>query len=103
MEHTAHLVDTRVPLYNLTGAQDALERAYGEENVITEKFSFAEMSRVFRTCQLYDYASHRWLTFDGVPTTAPRVLERESLYAALARAPLHDGRERKNNYSAIHP
>jgi len=78
MEHTAHHVDTRVPLYNLTGAQDALEQAYGEENVITEKFSFSGMSRVFRTCQLYDYASHRWLTFDGVPTTSPRLLEREA-------------------------
>ena len=32
----------------------------------------------FRTCQLYDYARHQWLSFDGTPTTAPRVLEAEA-------------------------
>ena len=76
MEHTAHHVDTRVPLYNLTAAQDALEEAFGAENVITERFSFKGMSRTFRACQLYDYGLHRWLTFDGVPTTDARYLGR---------------------------
>jgi omega-6 fatty acid desaturase (delta-12 desaturase) len=75
MEHTAHHVDTRVPLYNLTNAQDRLEQVFGAENVVTERFSFAGMSATFRTCQLYDYDSHRWLTFDGVPTTPPRSLD----------------------------
>jgi omega-6 fatty acid desaturase (delta-12 desaturase) len=74
MEHTAHHVDTRVPLYNLTAAQATLESAFGEENVITVPFSLAGMSRTFRACQLYDFEAHRWLTFDGVPTSESRVL-----------------------------
>jgi acyl-lipid omega-6 desaturase (Delta-12 desaturase) len=79
MEHTAHHVDTRVPLYNLTDAQAAVEQAYGESNVIVERFSFRGMSNTFRCCQLYDYDRHQWLSFDGIPTTPPRSLEREGL------------------------
>jgi omega-6 fatty acid desaturase (delta-12 desaturase) len=78
MEHTAHHVDTRVPLYHLAGAQRAVEAAYGEENVIVEPFSFAGMTRTFRACQLYDYRAHRWLSFDGEPTTPARSLAAEA-------------------------
>ena len=77
MEHTAHHVDTRVPLYNLTSAQDAIEEAFGEENVITERFSLSGLSRTLRVCQLYDYEQHCWMSFDGVPTTDARRLESE--------------------------
>ena len=83
MEHTAHHVDTKVPLYNLTDAQDAIEAAYGKENVIVEPFSFRGMSRTFRTCQLYDYRNHQWLSFDGIPTTSPRALEQEAAAASM--------------------
>ena len=82
MEHTAHHVDTKVPLYRLTNAQDAIEAAFGEENVITERFTFAGMNRTFRTCQLYDYDAHRWLSFDGAPTTDARSLEAEAQWHA---------------------
>jgi omega-6 fatty acid desaturase (delta-12 desaturase) len=82
MEHTAHHVDTRVPLYNLADAQRAVEAAYGEENVIVERFTFAGVARTFGACQLYDYEAHRWLSFDGRPTTEPRALAAE---AAAAR------------------
>jgi omega-6 fatty acid desaturase (delta-12 desaturase) len=78
MEHTAHHVDTRIPLYHLNDAQHAVEEAFGTERVITEQFSFAGMSRVFRDCQLYDYDAHRWLTFAGTPTTTPRELAVEA-------------------------
>jgi len=81
MEHTAHHVDTRVPLYNLTDAQDALEEAFGEENVITERFSLRGMTETFRTCQLYDYERHQWLSFDGSPTTEARCLDDEAASA----------------------
>jgi omega-6 fatty acid desaturase (delta-12 desaturase) len=77
MEHTAHHVDPKVPLYRLTNAQDALEATFGEENVIRERFSFAGMSATLATCQLYDYDEHRWLSFDGVPTTPSRRLVAE--------------------------
>lgn len=81
MEHTAHHIDTRVPLYHLNHAQRAVEEAFGTERVIAERFSFAGMSQVFRSCQLYDYDTHQWLTFDGRPTTAPRDLLDESAAA----------------------
>jgi omega-6 fatty acid desaturase (delta-12 desaturase) len=77
MEHTAHHIDTRVPLYHLSNAQHAVEEAFGTERVIAEQFSFAGMARVFRTCQLYDFEAHRWLSFDGRPTTESRELELE--------------------------
>jgi omega-6 fatty acid desaturase (delta-12 desaturase) len=78
MEHTAHHIDTRIPLYHLSNAQQAVEAAFGTERVIAERFSFAGMSSVFRSCQLYDYDAHRWLTFDGRPTTSSRDLMGES-------------------------
>ncbi|AHG89067.1 fatty acid desaturase [Gemmatirosa kalamazoonensis] len=82
MDHTAHHVDTRVPLYRLKDAQRAVEAAFGEANVITERFTLAGTRRTFRTCQLYDYRAHRWLTFDGVPTTAERRLDEEARASA---------------------
>lgn len=72
MEHTAHHIDTRVPLYRLEDAQRAVEASFGEERVISEPFTFAGMSRTFATCQLYDYTMHQWLSFDGVPMTESR-------------------------------
>ena len=73
MEHTAHHVDTKVPLYNLTGAQRQLEATFGEE-VITEPFSFAGLRQTFASCCLYDFTTHRWLDFEGTPTTEPRLV-----------------------------
>jgi len=88
MEHTAHHVDTKVPLYRLTNAQDAIEAAFGEENVITEHFTFAGMNRTFRTCQLYDYDAHRWLTFDGIPMTDGRSLQAEAQWHSTGMSSL---------------
>jgi len=73
MEHTAHHVDTKVPLYNLTGAQRQLEATFGEE-VITEPFSVAGLRRTFASCCLYDFTTHCWLDFEGRPTTEPRLV-----------------------------
>jgi len=56
-------------ILNRTNA-DALAAAFGED-VITEPFSFAGLRRTFRACQLYDYEQHRWLDFDGHPTSNP--------------------------------
>lgn len=76
MEHTAHHVDTRVPLYNLTDAQKDLEAEYGDD-IITEPFTMASFFGALSTCQLYDYKEHQWLNFDGLPTTPPRILSDE--------------------------
>jgi len=68
MFHTAHHVDTRVPLYRLPDAQQAIEAAYGDE-VIRYRFALGPVLAIFRRCKLYDYRAHRWLDFAGRPTT----------------------------------
>jgi len=73
IEHTAHHVDTKVPLYNLTGAQRELETTFGDA-VIAEPFSFAALRRTFRSCCLYDFTTHQWLDFAGRATPEPRPL-----------------------------
>ena len=74
MEHTAHHADPRVPLYNLEQAQKNLEAAYGE-SIVTVPFTLGGLFATLRTCRLFDYEQHRWLDWDGVPTTPP-LLER---------------------------
>jgi acyl-lipid omega-6 desaturase (Delta-12 desaturase) len=75
MDHTAHHVDTLVPLQQLPRAQALLEGAYPEE-VPVQPFSWSYFRRCVATCKLYDYQRHRWLDFNGhvtaeVPLRAP--------------------------------
>jgi omega-6 fatty acid desaturase (delta-12 desaturase) len=67
MFHTAHHVDTRVPLYRLPSAQRAIEAAHGD-SVIRYRFALSPVLATFRRCKLYDYRCHRWLDFAGNPT-----------------------------------
>jgi acyl-lipid omega-6 desaturase (Delta-12 desaturase) len=64
MDHNAHHVDPKIPLYHVARSQTALETAYGS-HVITERWTPAYYWRLCRTCQLYDYDSKRWVGFDG--------------------------------------
>jgi len=75
MEHTAHHVDPRIPLYNLEDCQKKLEQAYGPD-LIVFPFTFGGYFQTLRTCRLFDYENHRWLDWDGTPTTEP-LLTRE--------------------------
>ena len=68
LDHTAHHVDPRVPLYNLPEAQAALEAAYPED-VPVERLTPLYVLRLLRTCRLYDYDRRQWLDYDGTPTT----------------------------------
>jgi omega-6 fatty acid desaturase (delta-12 desaturase) len=69
MEHTAHHADPRVPLYNLEQAQKNLEAAYGD-NIVVVPFTLGGLFKTLRTCRLFDYENHRWLDWNGTPTTA---------------------------------
>jgi omega-6 fatty acid desaturase (delta-12 desaturase) len=75
MEHTAHHADPRVPLYNLEKAQKHLEDTYGE--IVVVPFTFGGFFNTLRTCRLFDYENHRWLDWDGKPTTASLLARRE--------------------------
>jgi acyl-lipid omega-6 desaturase (Delta-12 desaturase) len=68
LEHTAHHVDPRVPLYHLPGAQARLEEVYPED-VVVERLTPAYVLRILRTCRLYDYRRRQWLDYDGTPTS----------------------------------
>jgi omega-6 fatty acid desaturase (delta-12 desaturase) len=70
MEHTAHHADPRVPLYNLEQAQKKLEETYAG-NIVVVPFTLAGVSNTMRTCRLFDYETHRWLDWNGSPTTEP--------------------------------
>lgn len=66
LEHTAHHIDPRIPLYKLPLAQDSIEQAYAKD-VIKYRFSFSSFFGILSQCQLYDYSQHLWLTFEGTP------------------------------------
>lgn len=72
MEHTAHHADPSVPLYGLPEAQKALDHSYRRE-IVRVAWSPRSFLKTLRTCKLYDYSTHCWQGYDGVPTT-------ESLY-----------------------
>jgi omega-6 fatty acid desaturase (delta-12 desaturase) len=67
MEHPAHHLDVRVPLYNLERAQQTLN----EQNVhpLTQPLNYQHILACTRRCKLYDYTAHRWLGFDGEYTS----------------------------------
>lgn len=60
--HTAHHVDTRIPLYRLPAAQKALERQFGDR-VSRWPFSIANAFNCFRECKLWDPERRRWTRF----------------------------------------
>jgi len=67
-DHTAHHVDTSVPLYNLPDAQRDLESTFSDDVVIA-RWTYRDLLNTCRTCQLYDYRNHQWLDFQGRPTS----------------------------------
>lgn len=75
MEHNAHHVDVQIPIYNLAPQQERLSQEFAGE-IVNEYFSFRTLRCILRTCQLYDYERHCWLSFDGVPTTEPLCFQR---------------------------
>lgn len=68
MDHPAHHIDPSIPLYALPAAQRILEQQAADHSVVS-KLTWSEYLRICRTCKLYDYQRHRWLDFEGHPTT----------------------------------
>ena len=67
-DHAAHHVNPRIPFHRLPEATRALN-SLAPQTVIAERFTFRRLHETLRTCKLYDFESHRWLDFDGRPTT----------------------------------
>lgn len=68
LEHTAHHVDPRIPLYHLPAAQRELESRYAAD-VSVERVTVNYLARILRTCQLYDYDRRQWLNYAGAATS----------------------------------
>ena len=62
MEHTAHHIDINIPLYRLAAAQRFIEQQLGDDLII-ERWSLRSFLSTVRSCQLYDYDRHRWVSF----------------------------------------
>jgi omega-6 fatty acid desaturase (delta-12 desaturase) len=81
LDHTAHHVDPKIPLYNLPSAQRNLETAY-PANIKVVPWTLQGFRTTFAVCRLYDYENHRWLNFDGTPTSERHKLGPPNIPAA---------------------
>ena len=68
MEHTAHHIDPRIPLYNLRSSQLKLEDSF-VGIAIVQKWSLHHFIDTLARCQLYDYTNKCWLSFRGSAST----------------------------------
>ena len=71
MEHTAHHVDTKIPLFSLPAAQRLLEDQF-PARVTVQPWSWSDYARCCRICKLYDYERQQWIDFEGRPAGAMR-------------------------------
>ncbi len=72
MEHTAHHVDSHVPLYHLAAAQESMRQAF-HGDIVEHRFSLRSFRYLLRVCQLYDYRNHCWMNWAGVPTSSSTI------------------------------
>jgi omega-6 fatty acid desaturase (delta-12 desaturase) len=80
MEHPAHHLDVRIPLYKL----EAANRILHEPSQVTQPFSLRLIRDCVGQCKLYDYEAHHWTDFAGrqtSPSLAPLPLPRAVLAA----------------------
>jgi len=68
MDHPVHHLHPRIPCYRLRVAQARLNHLLGE-HALVEKYTLRSFLDTLRRCKLYDFENHRWLDFDGRPTT----------------------------------
>src|SRR5262249_55957210 len=84
MDHPAHHLHPKIPLYHLAAAQRRLNELLGKRAVTQRSTPGYLLSTVAR-CKLYDYRRHCWLDFAGRPTsdcTVPRERDAGAAYAA---------------------
>lgn len=68
MEHNAHHVNPRIPMFALRRAQAALRERFAAE-VHAYRLGWKSYMDCVRRCKLYDYANHAWLDFRGQVTS----------------------------------
>ena len=68
MEHPAHHLDVRIPLYRLGTAQQTLSARAAR--TIEQPFGLDYLVDCVRRCKLYDYEARQWTGFDGVAASS---------------------------------
>jgi len=68
MEHNAHHVNPRIPMFRLRAAQQLLREHYVSE-VRAYRLCWASYMDCVRRCKLYDFSNHTWLDFGGDVTS----------------------------------
>ena len=81
--HPAHHVNTKVPIYNLTQAEAALETRL-PESILVVPFNLFDFMKTLHTCKLYDYKEHQWLNFDGTPSSESIEITKPNLEQSIA-------------------
>jgi omega-6 fatty acid desaturase (delta-12 desaturase) len=66
MEHNAHHVNPRIPMFALREAQQVLREQFPE--LCDYRLNWRTYTDNARRCKLYDYDAHAWLDFDGQVT-----------------------------------
>ncbi len=79
MEHNAHHLNPRIPMFALRRAQHLLHERFIDQYQAYQ-MNWRNYSDCVRRCKLYDYANHAWLDFRG------QVTSRVALAAAPALA-----------------
>lgn len=68
MEHNAHHLNPRIPMYSLRRAQRLLEEKF-QDHYRTYRMNWSTYMECVRSCKLYDFANHSWLDFRGQVTS----------------------------------
>ena len=68
MEHNAHHLNPRIPMYTLRRAQKALSEKF-QDQYQSYQMTWRTYMDCVRRCKLYDYANHAWLDFRGQVTS----------------------------------
>jgi omega-6 fatty acid desaturase (delta-12 desaturase) len=68
MEHNAHHLNPRIPMYSLRRAQAVLEERFSE-SFQAYRMTWQSYRDCVQSCKLYDYANHAWLDFRGQVTS----------------------------------
>jgi omega-6 fatty acid desaturase (delta-12 desaturase) len=72
MEHNAHHLNPRIPMFALRRAQRALQERFRTE-FQSYRMDWREFRECVNSCKLYDFANHCWLDFSGRVTARVRI------------------------------
>ena len=73
MEHNAHHLNPRIPMYSLRRAQTLLTERFSDQFQVY-RMNWKTYRECVRSCKLYDFANHAWLDFRGEVTSRVRLV-----------------------------